>query len=160
MDSPTAKTINIALTTANQTTLLWKSVYQKSISPTYKKKAPIIRFFSWWEGVDSYNSEVWHLCAKHFAPPPRRWFVQYIVLQLHQRCSKSTTLTYKKKAPIIRCFSWWEGVDSNHRSHWQQIYSLLPLATREPSQMELVTGIEPATCWLQISCSAYWATLA
>ena len=48
-------------------------------------------------GWHSYNSEVWHLCAKHFAPPPRRWFVQYIVLQLHQRCSKSTTLTYKKK---------------------------------------------------------------
>ena len=26
--------------------------------------------------------------------------------------------------------------------------------------MELVTGIEPATCWLQISCSASWATPA
>ena len=30
--------------------------------------------------------------------------------------------------------SWWMGVDSNHRSLWQQIYSLLPLATREPIQ--------------------------
>ena len=26
--------------------------------------------------------------------------------------------------------------------------------------MELMTGIEPATSWLQISCSAYWATSA
>ena len=26
--------------------------------------------------------------------------------------------------------------------------------------LELVTGIEPATCWLQISCSASWATPA
>ena len=89
----------------------------KSSSPTHKKKAPIIRCFSWWEGVDSCNSEVWHLCIKHFAPPPRRWFMQYKVLQLHQRCSKSSSPTHKKKAPIIRCFSWWEGVDSNHRSH-------------------------------------------
>ena len=60
---------------------------------------------------------------------------------------------------------WWEGVDSNHRSHWRQIYSLFHLATLEPSHiklknLELVTGIEPATCWLQISCSASWATPA
>ena len=26
---------------------------------------------------------------------------------------------------------WWKEVDSNHRSRWRQIYSLLPLATRE-----------------------------
>ena len=26
---------------------------------------------------------------------------------------------------------WWEMVDSNHRRHSQQIYSLSPLATRE-----------------------------
>ena len=28
---------------------------------------------------------------------------------------------------------WWAGVDSNHRSNLRQIYSLLPLATREPT---------------------------
>ena len=39
-----------------------------------------------------------------------------------------------KKAPIFGClFQWWEGVDSNHRRHGRQIYSLLPLAAREPS---------------------------
>ena len=31
-----------------------------------------------------------------------------------------------------RC--WWRRVDSNHRSETQQIYSLPPLATREPIQ--------------------------
>ena len=41
---------------------------------------------------------------------------------------------------------WWERVDSNHRSYKQQIYSLSPLATRELSHMELVMGLEPATC--------------
>ena len=40
---------------------------------------------------------------------------------------------------------WWESVDSNHGSKMQQIYSLSPLATRELS-LELVMGLEPATC--------------
>ena len=31
----------------------------------------------------------------------------------------------------------WMEVDSNHRSNLQQIYSLSPLATREPIHMEL-----------------------
>ena len=51
-------------------------------------------------------------------------------------------------------FFWWGMVDSDHRSQWQQIYSLPPLAAREFPHMELVNGVEPSTCWLQISCSA------
>ena len=65
-------------------------------------------------------------------------------------------------------YSWkrkWMEVDSNHRSKLQQIYSLSPLATRESIHMELYSikpmiGLEPITCWLQISCSANWATSA
>ena len=85
----------------------------------------------------------------------------------------------------IRFLSWWERMDSNHRSWKQQIYSLPPLATRErfhlsvsvtgnipassaeqyifradTAQLELVDGLEPPTCWLQISCSTNWATPA
>ena len=43
---------------------------------------------------------------------------------------------------------WWGRVDSNHRRHCQQIYSLSPLATREHPHMklELVDGFEPPTC--------------
>ena len=47
--------------------------------------------------------------------------------------------------------------DSNLRRRSRQIYSLLPLATREPlhmSSLELAMGIEPATCGLQNRCSA------
>ena len=71
-------------------------------------------------------------------------------------------LPKQKTDQIGRFLFWWREVDSNHRSHWQQIYSLPPLATREPLQkkVELVMGLEPATCWLQISCSANWATPA
>ena len=35
----------------------------------------------------------------------------------------------------IRHLSWWGRVDSNHRRHCQQIYSLSPLATREHPHM-------------------------
>ena len=52
-----------------------------------------------------------------------------------------------------KTFFRWGKVDSNHRSQWQQIYSLPPLAARE-FPLELVIGVEPTTCWLQISCSA------
>ena len=69
---------------------------------------------------------------------------------------------------LLRKYSWkrkWMEVDSNHRSKLQQIYSLSPLATRESIHMELYSikpmiGLEPITCWLQISCSANWATSA
>ena len=43
----------------------------------------------------------------------------------------------------------------------RQIYSLLPLATREPHHLlEPTIGLEPTTYWLQVSCSTNWATLA
>ena len=67
----------------------------------------------------------------------------------------------------------WTEVDSNHRSNLQQIYSLSPLATRESAHsfkvsltsfiiayLKPMNGLEPLTCWLQISCSANWATSA
>ena len=53
---------------------------------------------------------------------------------------------HKKRHRIAMSFFWWEEVDSNHRRRCQQIYSLLPLATRESSHMELVVGVEPTTC--------------
>ena len=66
-----------------------------------------------------------------------------------------------KGTPIIK--SWWRGKDSNLRSQKRQIYSLLPLTTREPLRyelLELAKGIEPSTYWLQVSCSTDWATPA
>ena len=59
-------------------------------------------------------------------------------------------------------YKWWREKDSNLRSRRRQIYSLLPLAARESLQnkMELAIGIEPTTCWLQVSCSTNWATPA
>ena len=41
-----------------------------------------------------------------------------------------------KKHRCCDAFFWWAGVDSNHRSRRRQIYSLLPLATREPTHID------------------------
>ena len=68
----------------------------------------------------------------------------------------------KTSPNFVRGGFWWGKLDSDQRSQRQQIYSLPPLAAREfphmcyPSKcgMELVNGVEPSTCWLQISCSA------
>ena len=72
------------------------------------------------------------------------------------------TVHARKRTGTRTCpFSWWEVVDSNHRSRRRQIYSLMHLATLQTAQtlnfqplvkaalkvlVELVTGIEPATC--------------
>ena len=47
-------------------------------------------------------------------------------------CRRQTS--FKKRTFVGRqkcVFCWWGKVDSNHRRHSQQIYSLSPLATRE-----------------------------
>ena len=46
--------------------------------------------------------------------------------------SENTTTEISKSTAICGAFAWWTGVDSNHRKRSWQIYSLLPLATREP----------------------------
>ena len=42
----------------------------------------------------------------------------------------------KSRINMIRLF-WWGEMDSNHRSRWQQIYSLPPLAAREIPHYEV-----------------------
>ncbi len=99
------------------------------------------------------------------------FLLKFQATQLHNtvaqhRCTEPLQHIKKETFPVS--FLWWRGVDSNHRSLRRQIYSLLPLATREPihddskrtGEVEPAKGLEPATCWLQISCSANWATPA
>ena len=56
----------------------------------------------------------------------------------------------QKGRSLTQSAFWWGMVDSNHRRHRQQIYSLSPLATREiphvHMNLELVDGFEPPTC--------------
>ena len=47
----------------------------------------------------------------------------------------------KKKKPVLfQVPVWWGKVDSNHRRHCQQIYSLSPLATREFPHIQFALG--------------------
>ena len=83
---------------------------------------------------------------------------------IHRRWISSANGGFNwKKHVLSQVLFWWGMVYSDHRSQWQQIYSLPPLAAREIPHMmslycqgslELVIGVEPTTCWLQISCSA------
>ncbi len=69
---------------------------------------------------------------------------------------ESSPQTKNKPCHTARLIFWWGRVDSNHRRHCQQIYSLSPLATREhphiclyraaSGAVELVDGLEPPTC--------------
>ena len=103
----------------------------------------------------SCGSRIWTCDLRVMSPtsfqtaPPRD-------IMLYMICFPFQKYSWKRK---------WMEVDSNHRSKLQQIYSLSPLATRESIHMELYSikpmiGLEPITCWLQISCSANWATSA
>ena len=56
-------------------------------------------------------------------PPLKRWTKLSDALRAARKIRKRTA--------DLRSFFWWGRVDSNHRRHCQQIYSLSPLATRE-----------------------------
>ena len=71
----------------------------------------------------------------------------FLLLTICSSPCRNCEITYEMKKTAALLQFWWEGMDSNHRSETQQIYSLPPLATREPPQkMELVAGLEPVTC--------------
>ena len=99
------------------------------------------------------------ICALAENSPPDCFLIACLRIHLLPFCCGKKLRNTLKGVPKF----WWEKVDSNHRSMTQQIYSLPPLATREFSHilfLELVDGLEPPTCWLQISCSTNWATPA
>ena len=64
----------------------------------------------------------------------RTWTCKYVRTHEPESCASANS--------AIPAF-WWAGVDSNHRSLWRQIYSLLPLATREPTHAIDCQGTSP-----------------
>ena len=63
--------------------------------------------------------------------------------------SKNKYSKMVQKSPVsigYRTF-WWGKVNSNHRSHWQQIYSLPPLPTREFPLIHLCAETEDWSWW-------------
>ena len=66
--------------------------------------------------------------AKRFHPPKVDFF-------------RRRRISLKKALALASAFFWWERVDSDHRSQWQQIYSLPPLAARERSLILLLSAL-------------------
>ena len=91
-------------------------------------------------------------CHRHVAPKARcaKACGPWSSFRIHHPNKRNSEPSLKAQLAI-----WWGMVDSNHRRHRQQIYSLSPLATREIPHMiftsvgawlELVDGLEPPTC--------------
>ena len=102
------------------------------LSFAQKKKASEFRcFLFWWEEVDSFNSGTGKFTCISGASAPK----QVVQAQRAAWCKtrRIHDSQHKKRHRIAMSFFWWEEVDSNHRRRCQQIYSLLPLATRESS---------------------------
>ena len=81
-----------------------------------------------------YRTSIPHHCVSSFAPRSRGLFASGE--KDVSRLVKMSRWYETKKASSMSwlSFVWWRGTDSNHRRQCRQIYSLLPLATREPLQ--------------------------
>ena len=78
--------------------------------------------------------------------PRQQWLPRQGLLSNSLHIKEKVNDLKEEAILVYGFFIWWMGVDSNHRKLSWQIYSLLPLATREPIHVELVKGLEPATC--------------
>ena len=99
---------------------------------------PKYSIFGLFRGSNPYSCLNQHFCI-FFEP----FFVRF-GLTLIREIQPPNLPIFTKKPPKSAVFSmciffvytlWWREMDSNHRSRRQQIYSLPPLATREPLQV-------------------------
>ena len=72
----------------------------------------------WNEICPHSRQRIFHICGANISQ--RSYFT----------CPKGQ-ISLKKALAFASAFFWWGMVDSDHRSQWQQIYSLPPLAARE-----------------------------
>ena len=87
---------------------------------------------------------------------PRRFCPSRLLFICRNVCcsiNHRTILQYKRRKTLrLECFlNWWEVVDSNHRSHRRQIYSLFPLATRETSHIKLSFAQKVWSWWTDLN---------
>ena len=139
----------------------WIFIWYIQRLPTYIK--PLLRgcCFNWWRRRDSNSGHCGyepHALANWATPPYyifwswwpglNRWPYPY------QGYALPTELHQQNRF-------WLRGEDLNL---WPSGYEPDELPTAPPrdlvKNMELARGIEPPTCWLQVSCSANWATPA
>ena len=134
---------------------------------------------SWWRRTDSNRGHCGyepHALANWATPPIWSWWPGLnwwpypyqgyaLPTELHQQylvgCGGRTWTTdlrvmsptsYQLLHPAM--LSWWMGLDSNQRSETRQIYSLLPLTTREPIHRQHRYYIIPR-CFCQAKISIF-----
>ena len=59
-----------------------------------------------------------------------------------------------------KLLKWWEEMDLNHRTRRNRFTVCRVWPLRYPPKMVPKAGLEPATYWLQVSCSTSWAISA
>ena len=109
--------------------------------------------------LEGYRSTNWATSAFLFAA--------FVI----NKCANERTTSICTSAHCCIC-TYFSGQDRvrTYVLRREQIYSLSPLTTRPPAllivfppfiaSIEPKKGVEPTTCWLQISCSTNWATSA
>ena len=108
-----------------------------------------LSYNSLWTGQSQLWSCFFYLTVKKFGSGGRTWTYDLRVM---------SPTSYQLLHPAIIGGG---GRIRTFEGKRRQIYSLLPLATREPHHLlEPTIGLEPTTYWLQVSCSTNWATLA
>ena len=91
--------------------------------------------------------------------------MKYIIITINITINSYITINYINKKSIflyrLFCFNGGQGwIRTTEVTDGRfTVCSIWPLWNL-PKKMELVNGIEPSTYWLQISCSADWATPA
>ncbi len=108
-------------------------LYLESVFPTRLSKCFLMTRSQetiWWRGTDSNHRrrsrQIYSLLPLATREPLRVFL--YLESVFPTRLSKCFLMTRSQEK------IWWRGTDSNHRRRSRQIYSLLPLATREPLQ--------------------------
>ena len=112
-----------------------------SFSCISKTKPPRTALWAVWGMVDS-------ICNYHFLSGNDNYRNRPVFALVEAICHRHIAFKrvrispppHKTKTPAVKAgvLFWWGMVDSNHRRHSQQIYSLSPLATREIPHIQLL----------------------
>ena len=128
----------------------------------------------WWTKCSFLDVVLWanHVCHDPNVPmnkilraatrgcPYRCWVYTYHLIYI---CISSVGVTQPPLQMRNVCFIWYINIiccDKGGAAAWVRSDFLQKKQSKRYiacSDVELVIGLEPTTCWLQISCSANWA---
>ena len=113
------------LTSQCLTALHQEMVFFAIEGPAMKRRYPSLRTIHSWSGKRGLN------------PQPSAWKADALPVELFP--PEIGRRVWFKRLPVDspRYYRWWRGEDSNLRRLCQQIYSLPPLAAREPLPLNL-----------------------